>query len=188
MILPIWHEDRHCYKPIKPAGALRRSPVPNAESDESSCFLVKNSVSDRGSIFRHQDDYLLFREIILKHMESCCDTVAYLLTQHSYEIILRIRPELFIPKRTILEGKSELKIVSSMLSHYVHAVNRKYQRRGPMFTGGFRALCLKNGNEVSETVQGMHRAALALDGVFPLPVCFEVLDCSDLNQKYQAGL
>lgn len=175
MVLPLWHEDRQGYIQIRPNGNKMEIRSHVAARYSSACLLITNAVSGNGLLFRRIEDYLLFRDIIERHLQRTFNIIAYLFTPHSYEIVLSYKAGEGAQSVVKSDCGIDLKGIASMLSHYVHTVNRKYSRTGPLFDRGYRALYLNSQREVAETVAGMTKAADALDGVFHLPVCMEKL-------------
>lgn len=176
MVLPIWHEDRQDYRPLLKNGSTNWVNSQVAARHTSAFLLITNAVSGNGLLFRQLEDYLLFRDVIERHLQRSFSIIAYLFTPHSYEIVIRSKGVPGFKEVAKSVSGSDLKGIASMLSHYVHAVNRKYNTSGPMFDRGYRALYLNSRREVEETVAGMAKAADALDGLFYPPVCMEKLN------------
>jgi len=93
-------------------------------------YHIFNRGNNRENIFKTQDNYLYFTQLMKKYLVNYIDIYAYCLLPNHFHILCR-----FKDKKEIIENK-DIKLhlpLSNMFNAYTKAINKKHDRTGSLF-------------------------------------------------------
>ncbi len=150
------------------SGPVRAHSFP--VSRPGGVYVIANVAQPGSILFRCAEDYKLFLRIMEQHLGQVADTLGYLLTPYSYELLCRFRNSDEVRIRHTMNGWPDFRPVAAMLTHYVRVVNRRHDINGGMFPRNYRRIRIRSANELGLVAAGIRKAAEALDGAFQIPV------------------
>ena len=96
-------------------------------------YHVFNRGNNKENIFKTEDNYVYFLNLIKKYLLPICDIYSYCLLPNHFHFIIRIKNLNELPEN-FKRGKIKLhQPFSNLFNAYVKAINKKYQRTGSLF-------------------------------------------------------
>ncbi len=94
-------------------------------------YHVFNRGNNLESIFKEPQNYVLFLDLIKKHLLKVTDIYAYCLLNNHFHLLVRIKDKSDIMEKSMQE-KPYLGF-SHFLNSYVQTINKTYNRKGSLF-------------------------------------------------------
>jgi len=121
-------------------------PQRNLEFVESHYYHIYNRGVNHQPIFFHRDNYFYLIQTIKRIFKKYRVTViSYCLMPNHYHLL--VRPELS-------EVLSDC--MKDIFISYVQAINKRYERRGPLFEGRFRSILVDEINYILHLCRYIH--------------------------------
>lgn len=120
-------------QPVKP---VRSDPAP---LQPGSIYHIYNRGVNRETIFHEKRNYEYFINLYARHIQPMADTFAFCLLPNHFHLLIEVRQNL-----TGLGDLSGLKppsqAFSNLFNAYAKAINKGYQRTGPVFERPFKRI------------------------------------------------
>ena len=94
-------------------------------------YHVFNRGNNAESVFKEQKNYVLFLDLIKKHLLKTADIYAYCLLNNHFHLLVKIKDKSEIIEKPLQE-KPYLGF-SHFLNSYVQTINKVYNRKGSLF-------------------------------------------------------
>ena len=112
---------------------------------ESSYFFhLYNRGNNEENIFKEEDNYNYFLQLMKKYLLQIADVYSYCLLPNHFHILLKFKEVKELPQ-IFSDGKQKLhQPVSNMLNAYAKAINKKYHRKGSLFQEHLKRIKINN--------------------------------------------
>jgi putative transposase len=114
-------------QPVKP---VRSDPAP---LQAGIIYHVYNRGVNRETIFREKRNYEYFINLYARHIQPAADTFAFCLLPNHFHLLIEVKQDL-----TGLKAPSQA--FSNLFNAYAKAINKAYQRTGPVFERPFKRI------------------------------------------------
>jgi putative transposase len=114
-------------QPLKP---VRSNP---AQLQPGSIYHVYNRGVNRETIFREKRNYEYLINLYAHHIQPAADTFAFCLLPNHFHLLIEVKQDL-----TGLKAPSQA--FSNLFNAYAKAINKAYQRTGPVFKRPFKRI------------------------------------------------
>ena len=92
-----------------------------------------NRGNNREDIFKEEENYRYFLELLKKYIPSVADIYSYCLLPNHFHLVIKTKEESQLPE-AIRNRKQKLsQPFSNLFNAYAKAFNKKYERRGSLF-------------------------------------------------------
>ncbi|MCF6181796.1 transposase [Lutibacter sp.] len=96
-------------------------------------YHVFNRGNNKENIFKTEDNYIYFLNLVKKYLLPICDVYSYCLLSNHFHFIIRIKDFNELPEN-FKNGKTKLhQPFSNLFNAYTKAINKKHQRTGSLF-------------------------------------------------------
>ncbi len=96
-------------------------------------YHVFNRGNNKENIFKTEDNYVYFLNLVKKYLLSICDIYSYCLLSNYFHFIIKIKDFNELPEN-FKSGKTKLhQLFSNLFNAYIKAINKKNQRTGSLF-------------------------------------------------------
>jgi REP-associated tyrosine transposase len=117
-------------------------------------YHVYNRGHNRDDIFFERENYLFFLRKVRDHLtRECCDVITYCLMPNHYHRLVKLRTPEFS------------KAMMSFGLSYVKAINKRFERFGPLFQGPFSAIHVDDEPYLIHLSRYIHLNPVAADFV-----------------------
>jgi putative transposase len=123
---------------------------------QGKIYHVYNRGNNRQNIFFERENYLFFLKKMRKHLTRHCDVLAWCLMPNHFHWMIQVHQD-YETNTTGMESDFNFPIVeplnrsiSTLLSSYTKAMNRKYNRTGSLFQGRTKSKDLSPNEELDD--------------------------------------
>jgi len=92
-----------------------------------------NRGNNRENIFREEDNYRYFMNLVKKYLLSICDIYSYCLLKNHFHFLLRIKDEKELPEKYHNNIDKIHQPFSNLFNAYAKAINKAFGRSGSLF-------------------------------------------------------
>jgi hypothetical protein len=125
---------------------------------EGQFFHIYNRGVNSEDLFKEKKNYYFFLQQYILYCSDVLETYAYALLKNHFHIVAYIKENVEVPKRNG-EGMFRLN-ASKQLSHffnsYAQAMNKMYNRTGPLFESPFERKLIDNNNYLTSAICYCH--------------------------------
>lgn len=125
---------------------------------EGNYFHIYNRGVNSENIFKEVKNYFFFLQQYKKYCYEVFETFAYALLKNHFHLFVYVKENVSIPRSN---GKGDIQLsASKQLSHffnsYAQAINKSYQRTGPLFESPFERKLVNNDKYISSLIYYCH--------------------------------
>ena len=107
-------------------------------------YHVFNRGNNKENIFKTEDNYVYFLNLVKKYLLPICDIYCYCLLPNHFHFILKIKDFEELPEK-FKRGKTKLhQPFSNLFNAYTKAINKKHQRTGSLFQEHLKRIQISN--------------------------------------------
>jgi len=131
-------------------------------------YHVYNHGNNQDNIFLDENNYPFFLEKIMKYLFPVMDIYCYNLLKNHFHLLIKVKTENEIKLQSELsctEKKVPFRMLdvskqfSDLFNSYSKSINKKYSRRGSLFTENFKRVEIKTDNKFSQLIGYIHTNA-----------------------------
>ena len=101
---------------------------------EASCYYhFYNRGNNKENIFKEEDNYSHFLNLLKKYILPVTDVYSYCLLPYHFHFLLKIKDDKLLPENIKNGKKSIHQPFSNLFNAYTKAFNKKYNRTGSLF-------------------------------------------------------
>lgn len=125
---------------------------------EGNYFHIYNRGVNSENIFKEEKNYFFFLQQYKKYCSEVFETFAYALLKNHFHLLVFVKENVIIPRS---DGKGIIQLnASKQLSHffnsYAQAINKSFDRTGPLFESPFERKPVNNDDYISSLIYYCH--------------------------------
>lgn len=125
---------------------------------EGQCFHFYNRGVNSEDLFKEKKNYYFFLQQYMLYCSDVLETYAYGLLKNHFHLVAYVKEKVEVPRKSG-EGMFRL-YASKQLSHffnsYAQAVNKTYNRTGPLFESPFERKLIDNNSYLTSAICYCH--------------------------------
>ena len=125
---------------------------------EGNYFHIYNRGVNGENIFKEEKNYFYFLQQYKKYCSEVFETFSYALLKNHFHLLVYVKENVSIPRS---DGKGIIQLnASKQLSHffnsYAQAINKSFNRTGPLFESPFERKPVNNDEYISSLIYYCH--------------------------------
>lgn len=117
--------------------------------EKDHIYHIYNRGNNSGDVFKSNDNYKYFLELLNKHLASYATIYAYCLLKNHYHLILKVEKD----------GKEVTQKISNLINAYTKAYNKSYNRTGSLFENRFKRKKITDEEYLKKSIIYVHTNA-----------------------------
>ncbi|MCA6361989.1 MAG: transposase [Bacteroidetes bacterium] len=103
------------------------------------------------NLFREKDNYRYFLDKLLCHIDGYCELKEWCLMPNHFHLLIYVKPELLHTLSHTEIEERVIKCFADFLNCYTQSMNKRFKRRGSMFSGRFRRVRILDEQHLQRT-------------------------------------
>jgi putative transposase len=108
------------------------------------------------NLFREKDNYRYFLQKLNFHIDGYCELRAWCLMPNHFHLLIYVNPELVHTMQPLAIETRVVKCFSDFLNCYTQSMNKRFKRRGSMFSGRFRRVRITDEAHLANIIHYIH--------------------------------
>jgi putative transposase len=135
--------------------------IRNTRLEPDTCYHIYNRGINGSTVFFEPKNYTYFLQQCARYVHPWVDTFAYCLLGNHFHLLVRVRSEDELSKAMIKNKEKPIywhvsNGFSSFFQSYTRAINKMYERTGPLFESPFKRIAVKEEAYFSQLVTYIH--------------------------------
>ena len=119
-------------------------------------YHIFNRGNNKENIFKQDENYLYFLQLVKKHLTETCQIYVYCLLPNHFHLLLKIKDTKELPKNYQNGDKKIHQPFSNLFNAYTKAINKKYHRTGSLFQEHLHRIKIDSEEYFRELVLYIH--------------------------------